>query len=163
MRRLLLIFLVWLPILTAAEDWTPIQFLIGQWSGQGAGEPGKSTGAFSFAPDLQGRVLVRKSFAEYRAADGKPASRHDDLLIVYRDEISRQFRAMYFDSEGHVIPYTVQTITDRVVFTSEGGREAARYRLTYTNVGADRLKMKFEVAPPGRDLATYLDAEVHRN
>jgi len=163
MRRLLLLLFIVLPVLTAAEDWTPIQFLIGEWTGQGAGEPGKSTGAFSFAPDLQGRILVRKSFAEYPAADGKPASRHDDLLIVYRDEVSHQLRALYFDSEGHVIPYAVQTITNGVVFTSENGREAARYRLTYTSVSADRMKMKFEVASPGRGLATYLDAEMRRN
>jgi hypothetical protein len=146
-----------------AEDWGPAQFLVGRWTGGGAGQPGQGTGSFSFTPDLDGKVLVRKSFAEYPAANGKPAFRHDDLMIVYRDETSRQMLAMYFDSEGHVIPYSVKPADGGgVVFVTEGASDTMRYRLTYSSTGADRLKLKFEIAPPGKDFATYIEAAARR-
>ena len=147
---------------SAADDWGPIQFLVGHWSGEGSGEPGKGTGAFSFLPDVQGHVLVRKNFAEYPPAEGKPASRHDDLTIIYMDETSNQLKAIYFDNEGHVIRYLVDPVDQGAVFTSEGGRDVTRYRLTYTKKGEDRLIVKFEVAPPSKDFATYIEAVVQR-
>jgi hypothetical protein len=167
MKRVLTLAMFFLASLSpgsGAEDWGPAQFLIGQWTGDGAGQPGQGTGSFSFAPDLQGKVLVRRSFAAYPAANGKPASRHDDLMIVYRDETSRQLRAMYFDSEEHVIPYSVQPADGGgVVFVTEGAPNTMRYRLTYSSTGAGRLKLKFEIAPPGKDFATYLEGAAHRD
>jgi hypothetical protein len=160
---LTMFFLFSLSLGFGAEDWGPVQFLVGHWTGEGTGQSGQGTGSFSFTPDLAGKVLVRKSFAEYPAANGKPASRHDDLMIVYRDEASRQMRAMYFDSEGHVIPYAVKPADGGgVVFVTEGAPDTMRYRLTYSGIGAERLKLKFEIAPPGKDFTTYIEAAAHR-
>ena len=156
----LLVFLI--PMLVAAEDWGPLEFLIGRWTGQGSGTPGNGGGAFSFTPDLQRQILVRKSFAEYPAAAGKPAYRHDDLLIVYREGVQGPLRAIYFDNEGHVIRYTVKASVDGAVFTSEGGRDEARYRMTYRAVGGDQLSFRFEVAAPGKDLAPYIESTLRR-
>ncbi len=146
----------------SAEDWGPAQFLIGRWTGEGTGQPGQGTGAFSFTPELQGAVLVRKSYAEYPPTAGRPAFRHDDLTIIYREEGSKQLRATYFDNEGHVIGYTLKAIENGVVFTSDSPQTAMRYRLTYTNTGADRLKLKFEIAPPGKDFNTYIESVARR-
>jgi hypothetical protein len=152
-----------LSLALGAEDWGPVQFLVGHWTGEGTGQPGQGTGSFSFTPDLDGKVLVRKSFAAYPTANGKPAFRHDDLMIVYRDETSRQMRAMYFDSEGHAIPYSVKAGDGGgAVFVTEGASETMRYRLTYSSPSDGRLKLKFEIAPPGKDFATYIEATARR-
>jgi hypothetical protein len=145
----------------AADDWGPVQFLVGKWTGEGSGQPGNGSGSFSLLPDLQGKILVRKSFAEYPAANGRPASRHDDLMIVYRD--SGELRAAYYDSEGHTIHYAVQAVEGGVSFVSGGPRDQPRYRLTYLAAGKDRARLKFEIAPPGKDFALYIDATVHRD
>jgi len=145
----------------AAEDWGPLQFLIGKWTGEGTGQPGAGAGAFSLTPDLQGQILVRKNYAEYPAANGRPASRHDDLMVVSRDD-ARQLHATYWDSEGHIIQYSVNASPGGIVFVSEGAQSTPRYRLTYTADGKDRVKIKFEVAPPGKDFATYIEAAARR-
>jgi hypothetical protein len=161
MRRLLLIlFLASAPL--SADDWGPLQFLIGKWTGEGGGGPGQGSGAFSFTPDIQNKILVRRNFAEYPPSNGKPALRHDDLMIVYRDEASHDFRAIYFDSEERMIQYLVKPVPNGVVFESAPSHSAPRYRLTNTSTGAGTMKIKFEIAPPGKDFTTYIEAAAHR-
>ena len=163
MRTVLLAFILMGPL--SAADWGPLQYLVGSWIGEGDGSPGKGSGGFSFSEDLQGKILVRRNFADYPAQGGKPAFRHDDLMIVYRDADGKTLRAMYFDNEGHTIPYLVDAGANSAVFTSEGARDTTRFRFTYTrapNGGPDSVKIKFEIAPPGKDLAVYIEAVAHR-
>ena len=159
------ILLLLCPLLHADDDWGALQFIIGSWTGEGGGGPGQGTGSFSFQPDVQGKVLVRRNHSEYPAAKDRPAVVHDDLMIVYResDESAEgALRAIFFDNEQHVIRYAVTMFGDKVVFTSEANRGAPRYRFTYTRVSADALRIKFEIAPPGKDFATYIEAGARR-
>src|SRR5260370_6189124 len=103
MRGLLIAATLLICLVAKAEDCGPLQFLVGNWTGEGGGEPGQGSGSFTFAPDLQGKILVRKNVAEYPPSNGKPAYRHDDLMVVYHDYAARRLRAIYFDSEDHAL------------------------------------------------------------
>ena len=140
----------------ANDDWGPLEFLIGKWTGEGNGQPGAGVGSFSLLPDLQGKVLVRKSFAEYAG------SRHDDLTIVFRQPDTGDLQATYYDSEGHSIGYAVRPVEGGVEFLSEGPPSEIRYRLTYLADGKDRARLTFEIAPPGKEFVKYLDAALRR-
>ncbi len=136
----------------------PLRFLLGDWQADGGGKPGEASGGFTFAPSLQDRVIVRTNYAEYPAAGDKPSSRHDDLMVLYATE-SGEFRADYYDSEGHVIHYAGSTPSvGELTLVSEVVRGAPRFRLSY-KLGADgKLDGRFEVAPPGQpdSFAPYL-------
>ncbi len=138
-----------------------LRFLIGEWEGAGGGGPGSGKGTFSFAPDLQNKVIVRKNHAEYPATAGRPALVHDDLIVIYLDGASNQILANYFDSEGQQISYKVMPSSDHeaVTFLSEPSTLQPRYRLSYTRVKGGTLNGKFEIAPPGQPDAfkTYLE------
>ena len=87
--------------------------------------PRGESGAFNFSLAVQDRIIVRTNYAKYPARDGKPATRHDDLMVIFVE--GDALKADYFDSEQHVIHYLVQPRGPRdVVFVSEAkGRRAA--------------------------------------
>jgi len=164
MRWLLIVTTLLGSVIASGQDWRPLEFLVGHWTGEGTtADKGSGAGAFSFTPDLEDKILLRRNFAEYPKANGKPAYRHDDLMIVYRDAASQDLRAIYFDSEGHIIHYAIQPSGSGAVFVSQGPQDSPRFRLTYSSVGTNRLKIKFEIAPPGKDFAAYIEASAHRD
>jgi len=142
MKCLLLWFAAICVSAQTVDSWTPLEFLTGEW----VGETADSTGACSFTFDVQRKVLIRKSYAQY------PTSRHEDLMVIYLD---KDLKAIYFDSEGHVIHYTVEAGADSVRFLNE------QYRLTYRKEG-NKIVMDFDVAPPGKPFFNYLHAALRK-
>jgi hypothetical protein len=144
--------------------WDGWQFLLGEWVGEGSGDPGQGSGGFTLLPDLQNTVLVRKNHAEYPAANDRPAFSHDDLMVIYDEHDS--LKAVYFDNEKHVIHYSVAFLHDSsaVVFLSEPRQSAPRYRLTYSKRGVDAVGLTFDIAPPGTPEAftRYINATARR-
>jgi hypothetical protein len=138
-------------------DWTPWQPLVGSWVGDPAADG--AVGGFSFAPDLQARVLVRRNVADY----AKTKVHHEDLMVVYQDGPST--RADYWDNEGHVIHYVV-TLADggkKFSFVSDAVSGKPRFRLTYTITGTSTLALAFEIAPPATgDFKPYIKATAHK-
>jgi len=145
-------------------NWDAFQFLIGEWAGEGGGDPGRGVGGFTFSLDLQNTILVRKNYADYPATKDRPAFSHNDLMLVYRE--GDKFRAVYFDNEQHVINYTVSFSRDSsaVIFVSDVIAGTPRFRLTNTRQGTDSMKITFEFAPPGQPEAfnRYIDAAARR-
>ncbi len=134
--------------------WKKIEFMLGDWIGS-AGEKdsphGAGQGGFSFTPELNRKIVVRHNTADYTSG-----VHHDDLMVIYLDAPNDTPRAIYFDTEGHVIRYNLTfPAANRVVFESDGTQPGPRYRLTYWMNGA-QLNGKFEVAPPGADYKPYL-------
>lgn len=127
-------------------DLTPLTFLAGDWRATDTA-PGEE-GRFAFQMQVQDHVMVRTNLAAYAAAGDRPASRHDDLMVIYGE--NGTLKADYFDNEGHVIRYVVHPERNgRVVFISEPVASQPRYRLTYA-LGADGvLNGSFEIAAPG--------------
>ncbi len=140
-----------------------IESLVGNWVGAGSGEPGQGKGGFTFDRQLQGKVIVRTNFAEYPPANGRPAYRHDDLMVVY-DDASKSHRADYWDNEGHVIRYAMTTSADGCTVTFESPKSAsdAAYKLTYTIQSPDEVAIAFQIAPPGKDFGSYIKASATR-
>ncbi len=149
------------------DAWAAFGSLLGgTWEGEGGGEPGKGFGGFSFLPDLQGRIMVRRNAATYPATKDRAAATHEDLMVVYRESATSPMRADYYDSEGHVIRYTISISEDgkSVQFLSDPIPSVPRYRLTYQSAGTDQIKIKFEIAPADKPGAFtgYIEAKARR-
>lgn len=149
----------------AERRWSErLAFLVGTWTAEGGGAPGEATGSFDFAEGLNGNVLIRKNRADYPATASHPAMTHEDLMIVYPE--NGKVRADYYDTEGHVIHYTVNVpATNRAVFVSDVVAGAPRFRLTYDATVDGQLNGTFETAPPGKPdaFAPYLSWKSRRS
>ncbi len=167
-----LVVVLWSPRLAArqapaqasAPAWDRFTFVVGEWVGEEGGNPGQGTARFSFAYDLERRILVRKNHNEFPATPGRPAFVHDDLLIVYPE--GKTIRAVYFDNDDHVIHYTLEASGDTkgFVLVSDRTPGAARFRLVYAAAPGGRLTIRFEIAPPDKPdaFARYLEGTARR-
>ena len=136
------------------DAWKKLDFLLGDWTGA-AGQKDTSLGAgqgeFSFKAELSRKIIVRRNNAQYDSG-----LKHDDLMVIYLDAPSDPPRAIYFDSEGHVIHYVLSFPSpQRVLFESDSTQPGPKYRLTYWMEGAS-LNGRFEVAGPGSEYKTYM-------
>jgi hypothetical protein len=142
-----------------------LSFLLGTWTaGANAGVHGTGAGSTTFGRSLQGRVIVRTNHAEYPASGDRPATKHDDLMVIYAAGGGAP-EADYYDNEGHKIHYTIAVPdSNHVVFLGDTSDAGPRFRLTYSRRDETIVDGRFEMAPPGHPDAfqDYLHWEMHR-
>jgi len=153
---------------TAWANWS---WLIGEWKGEGSGQPGQGGGTFSFQTDLDGKILVRKShseypailvrksLSEYPASVNRPVSIHDDLMTVYLDFTGNASKAIYFDNEGHTINYSITYAPKTIVLLSDKIPNVPIFRLTYTLLDDQTVNTKFEMSQDGEKFMTYIEGK----
>jgi hypothetical protein len=140
---------------TAWANWS---WLIGEWKGEGSGQPGQGGGTFSFQTDLDGKILVRKSLSEYPASVNRPVAIHD-LMTVYLDFTGNASKAIYFDNEGHTINYSITYAPKTIVLLSDKIPNVPIFRLTYTLLDDQTVNTKFEMSQDGEKFMTYIEGK----
>lgn len=162
---ILVIFLFGLASISFAQQdttWNRWSWLIGDWIGEGNGAPRQGTGWFSSYPDLDGKILLRKSHSEYPATENKPEIIHNDLMVVYLDDSNSPNKASYFDNEGHTINYMISCSGTSIVFTSIKTQKAPIFRLTYIPLDKETVDVKFEMSKDGAKFLTYTEGKCKR-
>ncbi|MEI8048787.1 MAG: hypothetical protein WCI92_15500 [Bacteroidota bacterium] len=164
MKANLLLVLVFFSLLATCSGqqnakWSKCAWLIGEWMGEGAGQPGKGDGVFSFRTDLDSSILVRKSHSEYPSQGDRPKIVHDDLMIVYPDSQGISAKAIYFDNEGHTINYQVSFSEKSIIFTSDKTLSTPIFRLTYTLLDNEIVNTKFEISTDKETFTTYIEGK----
>ena len=148
------------PKASPADPWKALTFLEGAWTAIAQGPRGvATTGVYTFRLELANHILARHSISD---SAGKKSTafdyQHEDLFYVYQDAPGQPLRAIYFDSEGHVIHYDVSTpASTTAVFLSDPARPGPQFRLVYDLKGSV-MSGKFQIrAPGGTDWNSYLE------
>ncbi|HAH24459.1 MAG TPA: hypothetical protein DCL77_12025 [Prolixibacteraceae bacterium] len=141
------------------SSWTKWSWLMGEWKGEGSGQPGHGEGIFSFTPDLNDKILVRKSHSEYPASGNRPAVIHDDLMFIYLDQSGNASKAIYFDNEGHTINYSISYSDQSIVMLSDQISNVPIFRLTYSLLDNNTVNTKFEMSQDGIKFMTYIEGK----
>jgi hypothetical protein len=144
------------------DIWKNWNWLMGEWTGEGSGQPGQGGGTFTFSPDLNKNILVRRSHSEYPAAENRPKVIHDDLMIIYPDQTGIPAKAIYFDNEGHTIEYSIVYAGGSIVLTSQKTTGVPIFRLTYTLPDKDTVNTKFEMSQDGINFMVYVEGNSKR-
>lgn len=141
------------PLAEAGPEWGSLRNLVGTW--EGTDPDRRSTGRFTLAAELGGKVLVRHNVGE------SPEGHREDLMVIFHGPAS--LRASYFDSEGHVIGYTVTAAEAHIEMLSDEVAGMPRFRLTYDVRSGDELAIDFAIAMPGQtEFQHYTGGIVHR-
>ncbi len=154
------------PLLSVAS----LDFLLGTWTAD-VGSTAKPMGSYVFQRELDGRILARHATADAACVDATSAvCAHRDLFYVYQDSSGAPLKAIYFDSEGHVIQYSVAIrheggsygVRDYATFLSDASALGPRFRLIYernTDTYTKKTSMsgKFEQLLPNGKWLTYLE------
>jgi hypothetical protein len=145
---------------TDADTWKPLRFLTGTWEAKTTGGSARATssGTYTFQLELRDHVLARHSIGADCKGPADFNCEHSDLLYIYQDAPGKPFRAIFFDNEGHVIPYSVSTEKPAsAVFLSDPSAAGPQYRLSYELKGGVMFG-KFAMRMPGQpEFRTYLD------
>jgi len=142
------------------DPWARLRFLEGTWEARMTGGSAKAqgTGTYSFRLELREHVLARHS--SYGSCKGPEDfnCEHGDLLYIYPEGGGENLRAIYFDSEGHVIHYAVSVPRPgTAVLLSDPGAPGPQFRLSYESSG-EVMAGKFQMRMPGQaDFTTYLE------
>ena len=141
-------------------------FLLGNWVGEGNGQPGSSVGYVDFSTDLDNHVVIAKGHSNYPATANRSAFEHNDFLIIHNGEDNLS-KALYVDNEGHAIDYSISFSEDQksIIFTSSIVTGRPVFRLSYSEADKDHLNIKFEMAQPDHPEAftVYVQGKVKRN
>jgi hypothetical protein len=180
MRRFVILALILCAASLAAQSTTstqladplaPLDFLIGTWSartGTAASSAGaQGTGNYTFRRDLNGHALVRSSSYDNCKGPSDFDCTHRDQLTIFADPNALALHkssllALYLDSEGHVIYYTLSTPNPHtVIFNSQALPSLPKFRLIYRLEGDGpkaTMSGKFQMAAPGSDdFHSYLE------
>jgi hypothetical protein len=130
--------------------WEKWQYLLGEWKGEGSGQPGTGSGMFTIKPKLEANILERKGRTEIAATATQPASVHEDVTIIYKNREGIPDKAIYFDNEKHVINYSITYPDNKIVMTSEAIPGAPRFRLVYDKVDEKHRKSASKLPCPMR-------------
>jgi hypothetical protein len=144
----------------AKDPLQSLAFLEGTWAANtnANGSAGASAiGSYTFALDLNGHALQRTSSVDKCSGPNSFDCQHHDQLTVYADATGA-LKALYIDSEGHVIDYTVATPDPATaIFTSQGPAAAPHFKLVY-HLDGKVMSGKFQGAAPGStDFHSYLE------
>jgi hypothetical protein len=139
-----------------------LQRFIGRWTGEGEGQPGKSTVERSYEATLGGRFILARHRSTYAPQPKNPQGEvHDDVGFFSFDKKRKRFVFRQFHVEGFVNQFAAATPSfdkDTIVFDSEALENIPagwRARETYKFSSADAFEEIFELAEPNKDFTVY--------
>lgn len=170
---LLLIFCV--PLLTVGQNtrkdsvWLQLKSFIGQWAGEGGGEPGKGLYERTYQFILNKNFIEIKNKSTYEPTDKNPAGEvHEDIGYFSYDKTLKKFKLRQFRIEGFINEFVLDSISadkKTMVFVSaaiENIPKGFRARETYLLKSENEIEEIFELAEPDKDFEVYSKVKLVR-
>ncbi len=149
--------------------WLPLKSLIGKWTGESEGQPGKGKYERSYELVLNKKFIEVKNKSTYPPSANKPKGEiHEDHGFISYDRSRKTFVLRQFHTEGFVNQYKTDSISPdgkTIVFISESIENIPsgfRARETYQIINNDEFTETFELAEPGKEFEVYSKAVLKR-
>ena len=169
------IILIFCPLLSKGQMtkqdslWIPFKSMIGNWTGDSEGLPGKGRYERSYKVVLNKKFIEVKNKSTYPPTTNNPKGEvHEDHGFLSYDNGRMTFVLRQFHIEGFVNQYRLESISPdgrTIVFISESIENIPngfRAKETYQLVSDDEFTEIFELAEPGKDFEIYSKAILRR-
>ncbi len=167
MKKIFFLFLL-LPLFAGAQMtkkdslWLPLKPFIGQWTGEGGGEPGKGKYERSYQFILNKNFIEIKNLSRYEPTKQDPKGEvHEDIGYFSYDKTLKKFKLRQFHVESFVNEFILDSIAAdgrTIVFVTlaiENIPKGYRARETYRLLGENDMEETFEIAEPGKEFELY--------
>ena len=173
--KLLVCILVFIPSVLEAQMtkrdslWLPLKPFVGEWKGEGGGQPGKGKYERSYQFILNKRFIEIRNKSTYEPTTQHPKGEvHEDIGYFSYDNSRKTFMLRQFHIESFVIQYRIDSISPdkkTIVFISESIENIPtgyRVKETYRLISDNEIEETFEIAEPNKDFAVYSKVKLVR-
>ena len=149
---------------TSKKDsiWLPLKPFLGQWSGEGGGEPGQGKYERSYHFILNKNFIEIKNKSTYvPTAKNLSGEVHEDLGYFSYDKGLRKFKLRQFHIESFVNEYVLDSISEdkkTLIFIAvalENIPKGWKARETYQFINDNELQETFEIAEAAKEFKIY--------
>lgn len=173
--KLIVLGFIFLPCVLDAQMskrdslWLTLKPFVGEWKGEGGGQPGKGKYERSYQFVLNKRFIEIKNKSTYEPTTQHPSGEvHEDIGYFSYDNGRKTFMLRQFHVESFVIQYRIDSISSdkkTIVFISESIENIPsgyRAKETYRLVSDNEIEETFEIAEPNKDFAVYSKVKLVR-
>jgi len=156
---------------TTKQDsiWQPFKFFVGNWQGQGGGEPGIGEYERAYQFVLGKKFIEVRNKSTYPPSDNYPKGEvHENIDFFSYDKGRQSFVLRQFHIEGFVNQYKLESISadgKRIVFVSEAIENIPagwRAKETYQILNDNQFQETFELAEPNKEFNVYTTVTLTR-
>ncbi len=145
----------------AVDPWAPVRFLIGEWTGESEGEPGKGTVTRAYRFVLHDKFIYEQNVSTYPPQPkNEKGEVHEHWSFFSYDRARRALVLRQFHQEGFVNQYVLQPggAPGALVFDSEAFENVPagwKARESYLVISSDEFVETFEIASDGKTFSVY--------
>lgn len=149
--------------------WLLLKLFVGEWKGEGGGQPGKGKYERSYQFILNKRFIEIRNKSTYEPTTQHPSGEvHEDIGYFSYDNSRKTFMLRQFHIESFVIRYRIDSISPdkkTIVFISESIENIPigyRAKETYRLISDNEIDETFEIAEPNKEFAVYSKVKLVR-
>lgn len=151
------------------STWLPLKPFVGNWKGEGSGEPGKGKYERSYQFILNKRFMEIRNKSTYEPTAQNPKREvHEDIGYFSYDNGRKFFMLRQFHIEGFVNQFKLDSISPdkkTLVFITESIENIPagfKAKETYRILSDDEIEETFEIAEPGKEFSVYSKVKLVR-
>jgi hypothetical protein len=146
-------------------DFSPLEWLLGEWTGKTTGRGPQGEIRLSITYDLDKRVMVLREQVSLPATATVSASEESWMGILSADRSGTGLVLRTYSSTGFITRHRVSVEEEQVSFNPEGGEQPPPgwlVRRTLERSGEAELIETVQMAPPNRSFFDYYTAKLTR-
>lgn len=138
------------------EQFSTLEYFMGNWKSETSGKAGKGIGNQSFTIEMNGKYISLKNETKFEPSEKHPEGEvHIDWGMLSFDSFRKKIVYRQFNIEGYVNQYVLDNTKEGIyVFETEAVENVPpgfKARITLKVVDKNTFKEGFELAAPGKD------------